>query len=203
MPGPRTRKPWFRRAWHLAMRTLRGVVRLEDTPYRIAMGCACGVFSAILPILGQMLVGMALARLFRASVIASMPWTWITNPATTPFIWYACYRIGSALLLRDHLTIDAIRLVVGKVSEQGLWTTIRQGGSLFAHIAVPLVLGSVLVGLAAGSLTYLVVRPAVVRLQARRAAKAARWAATHRPPAAGDPPPGTPMQAGGAVERQE
>ena len=204
MAGPRTRKPWFRRAWHVTVRTLRGVLRLEDTPYRVAMGCACGMFAAILPIIGQMLVGMALAKVFRASVLASMPWTWITNPATTPFIWYGCYRVGTALLWRESLTIGAIRAVVGKVSEQGLWTTIHNGGALFGQIAVPLVLGSVVVGLAAGALTYLVVRPLVVRVQARRAAKSALWAATHPSPASRPGPlPGTPPQAGGAVERQE
>ena len=175
-----SRKPWYRRWWHVCVKTLRGVTRLEDTPYRVAMGCACGLFSSVLPIFGQMLVGMVLARLCRANVVASIPWTWLTNPATTLPIWYGCYRVGAALLRDQPVTLAALRNLVSQIDEHGLRATLHAGGALIGQLIVPLVLGAVVVGLCVGALGYLLIKPLVIRVQARRAAKAARWGAAGR-----------------------
>ena len=176
--APVSRKPWWRRWWHVCTRTVRGVARLEDTPYRIAMGCACGLFTSPLPIFGQMLLGMGLARLFRANVVASMPWTWISNPLTTFPIWYGCYLIGSAVLLREPVRFSVIKELFARLDEVGLVVTLREGGSLLLGILAPLWIGTVLVGLILGAAGYIAIRALVLLVQARRAERAARW---HRP----------------------
>lgn len=159
------------------VKTVRGVIRLEDTPYRVAMGCACGLFSSVLPIFGQMLVGMLLARLCRANVVASMPWTWLSNPATTLPIWYGCYVVGAAVLRKQPVTIATLQALASRVEHDGLMATLSAGGAMMSQLVVPLILGSVLVGSVLGALGYLVVKPFVIRIQARRAAKAAQWGA--------------------------
>ncbi len=168
MPGPKTRKNLWRRLWHVCTRTVRGVTRLEDTPYRIAMGCACGLFTTPLPILGQMLLGMGLARLFRANVVASMPWTWITNPLTTGPIWYGCYLLGAGLLFQQPVRFADIRALIARIDESGLVQTLREGGGLLLQVLPALWLGTVLVGLTAASLGYLAIRRLVMATQARR-----------------------------------
>lgn len=177
-PVSAPKKAFWWRWWRIARRTIRGVTRLEDTPYRIAMGCACGLFASPLPILGQMLLGMGLARLFRANVVAAMPWTWITNPFTTFPIWYGCYVIGSAALLRDPLGFAEIRALFTRVDEIGLVGSLREGGSLLLGILAPLWIGTVLVGLLLGAVGYIAMRWLAIRVRAHRAEKAARW---HRP----------------------
>ena len=171
----RSRKPWHRRWWHIAVKTVRGVTRLEDTPYRIAMGAACGLFASCLPMLGQMLVGMLLARLMRANVLASVPWTWITNPFTTLPIWYGCYRIGSAVIGREPVTVEVLRGFIRRIDEQGLWEFLHHGGVLLGQIFLPLLLGTVLVGIILATAGYALIKTAVISLQRRRAERSQGW----------------------------
>ncbi len=191
----RLRRTWYRRLWHVCIKTLRGVTRLEDTPYRIAMGCACGLFSCVLPIFGQMVVSMVLARLFRANVVASIPWTWLSNPATSLPLWYGCYRVGAALLREDALKMAVLHNLVTHLERDGLTATLAAGGALLGQAVVPLLLGTVIIGLVFGALGYLAIKPLVVRLQARRTAKAASWGATVAVPATGDPLDRSPADA--------
>ncbi len=171
----RSRKPWHRRWWHVAIKTVRGVTRLEDTPYRIAMGAACGLFTSCLPMLGQMLLGMLLARLLRANVLASVPWTWLTNPFTSLPIWYGCYCVGSAVIGRDPVTMEVISGFIGRIDEQGLLATIEHGGLLLGQIFIPLLLGTVLVGIILATAGYALIKPAVINLQRRRAERSRSW----------------------------
>ena len=80
--------------WFTIIRALRGAVLLEDTPHRIALGCGCGIFASPLPLFGQAFVGALAAKLLGGNVIASLPWTFLSNPFTTLPIWYGCYRLG-------------------------------------------------------------------------------------------------------------
>ena len=175
--APTTRKSWFRRWSHICAKTLRGVTRLEDTPYRIAMGAACGLHTAVWPILGQTLVGMLAARLLRANVFAAIPWSWITNPVTTLPIWYGCYRVGAAVTLREPVTIERIQALITSVDTKGFIGTAQEGGSLLLTIIGPLWLGSLLVGSALAAVGYIAIHALVRSVQTRRSAVNQRWAA--------------------------
>lgn len=176
--APPTRKPWWRRLWHASLRAVRAVALLEDTPHRIALGSACGIFASVLPTLGQTFVGMLLARALRGSVLASLPWSWISNPLTTLPIWFACYRLGCILLPGspalgwDEVT-DRFRLF----GEAGWREVLDHGAELLGEVFWPLLLGSVVLGAAAGAVGYRLMRQLVLRVQARRARRAAAWAA--------------------------
>jgi uncharacterized protein (DUF2062 family) len=104
--SPRTNKWWGRRLQYVILKSLRDLIRLDETPYRIAMGCACGIFSSALPIFGQTFIGMILARLLNVSVISSLPWTWISNPVTTLPMWYGGYRLGVWLLSEEGIILS-------------------------------------------------------------------------------------------------
>jgi uncharacterized protein len=177
--GPRSQRPRHHRWWHLVRRTLRGVTRLQDTPYRIAMGAACGLFTACLPMLGQMVLAMILARILRANVLAAAPWTWITNPITSLPIWYGCYLIGAGVLGREPLTREQITGFISDIQAHGLITTLGQGGALLGSIAMPAILGSLLVGVVLGASGYAILKPLIAHLQARRAAQTRLWAQVH------------------------
>jgi uncharacterized protein (DUF2062 family) len=104
--SPKTKKWWGRRLQYVILKSLRDLIHLDETPYRIAMGCACGIFSSALPIFGQTFIGMILARLLNASVISSLPWTWISNPVTTLPMWYGGYRLGVWLLSKEEIILS-------------------------------------------------------------------------------------------------
>jgi uncharacterized protein (DUF2062 family) len=133
--------------------------------------------------LGQMLLGMGLSWLLRGNVIAAIPWTWITNPFTTPFIWFGCYRLGAQLCPGHHaLGWDEMRGIAERFSDMGFREAVGNGWQLVGSIYLPLLLGSVLVGLATGVVGYVLIRWGVTRLQARRAQRTAHWRTRLAPP---------------------
>jgi uncharacterized protein len=176
MPSaPASRKSFIRRLGHLVVRALRSVVLLEDTPYRIAMGSACGIFCAVLPVVGQTFVAMLCAWLMRANVIASIPWSWITNPVTTLPVWYGCYRLGILLTGGDALTYDALAAIMKSILESGLLHFFAEAGRLFLSVFLPTLVGSVTVGAICAVPGFFAVRAGVRVMHARRAARAAAW----------------------------
>lgn len=172
------------------IKAVRGAFLLQDTPHRIALGTACGVFCSPLPMFGQMVLGMILARIFGGNVIASMPWTWISNPFTTPFIWYGGYRLGLLITPGEWPLLSFTKLdeLVHQFAQLSLLDGIREGYNLLVGIFVPLLVGTVLIGLVWGVLSYLIAVRAVVVMQSRRAKRFAVW---RRPPV-GSPPPDSP-----------
>ena len=59
------------------------VLRLDDTPHRIALGVAIGFFVTWTPTIGiQMILVVALATLLKANKLVGVPFVWISNPFT-------------------------------------------------------------------------------------------------------------------------
>ena len=167
---------WFRRNWRAFALAVRRVVMLEDQPERIARGCAAGMFCAYLPMLGQTFAGMLLALCIRGSPLAAVPWSWITNPLTTLPVWYGCYRLGAALV-PGHLTLTwhGLQTKVEQLEAMGLVQGLLHGFEVLGAVFLPMLLGSVLIGLCTAIPTWWLIRRAVVALQARRAGRAAHW----------------------------
>jgi uncharacterized protein len=151
---------WPRRSWG---RTSRYVVyrlrRLSATPHAIALGFGAGAFVAVTPFIGAHLAMAALlAWAIGGSIVAALLGTFLGNPLTYPFLWYASYKVGR-FLLGGAATKKNIDL------SQGLFH------SSFEHlwpILKPMSLGCVPVGIALASACYCLVRPMVEAYQHRR-----------------------------------
>jgi uncharacterized protein (DUF2062 family) len=155
---------------------VRRVVMLEDHPERIARGCAAGMATAYLPMLGQTLVGMLLAWCIRGSPLAAMPWSWVSNPLTTVPLWYACYLLGAAILPgHDTLTWHGLQTMAGQIQALSLVDGALRSAEVLGSVYLPMLIGSLLIGLATAIPTWWLVRRAVVAVQARRAARCAHW----------------------------
>jgi uncharacterized protein (DUF2062 family) len=126
---------------------------------------------------GQMVLGMILARAFGGNVVASIPWTWISNPFTTPFIWYGGYRLGMVITPGDWPLISFQRLnkIVEKFGNLSIADGFASGYAVVVEIFVPLLIGTVVVGLIWGAISYFIALRWVIILQARRAARNAHW----------------------------
>ncbi len=75
------------------------VLRVDDSPERIARGLAVGMFVAYLPLMGiQMAVAWVAAAVLRANKVMAVLAAWVSNPATALFIYYPSYRLGRWLL---------------------------------------------------------------------------------------------------------
>lgn len=75
----------------------------RSVPRGVALGIAAGI---IIP-LGQIFVAALLALPFRANVPVAAVTTFITNPATIPFVWWFANWLGSSLLKVDQNTFIA------------------------------------------------------------------------------------------------
>lgn len=188
--APKSRKPILRRWTHAAVRFIRAVVMVDDTPHRIALGSGIGLFFAAQPFVGsQMLASVLVCKIGRASVLASLPWTWLTNPFTVAPIYYLCYRVGALFLPSGQLvTYERVR-ELGELAEGQSWIdNLKKGWTVLVDIAIPLQIGAGLIGLTAGITGFFLIRKAVNALQARRLSRRNRWFATIAPPAPSDPP---------------
>ena len=85
---------WIRAAKYTKLR----VIRLSDTTQKIALGLAFGAAISFTPIVGTHFVQAGvLAYIFRANFLASLIGTFVGNPWTFPFMWWAAITFGSFL----------------------------------------------------------------------------------------------------------
>ena len=108
----------------------------NGSPFFNAKGLAIGVFSGCFPFFGlQTLIGLFLAKLFKANLFLAAVGTWISNPLTYVPLYYFNYKVG-AIFLKSPLNISSKKIMV--IGD--LW---RQG-SIFS---IRLIIGSSIVGL--------------------------------------------------------
>ncbi len=131
---------WPRRSWGRSSRyVVYRLRRLSATPHAIALGFAVGAFAAVTPYIGtHMAMAALIAWAIGGSMVAALLGTFVGNPLTYPFIWFASYKIGNIML--------------GAPCALKRTSTCRTGSfqSSFDHlwpILKPMTLGSIPVGL--------------------------------------------------------
>jgi uncharacterized protein (DUF2062 family) len=162
--GPRAREP---QAWRFDRR-------------RVARGVAIGAFTAILLPVGQLLPAGVAALMLRASPLAAVCTTFISNPLTIGPIYYAAYKLGALLL-----GLAGMRASAPQAAERaGEW--LGNGWSMFVVHGLPMLLGTILLALAAGAIGYFVThgiwrRRAHARRARTRALRQVRGPLVRRP----------------------
>jgi len=78
---------------------LRRLFSLDDTPQKIALSFAVGVFISISPFFGfHTMMAIVLSILFGLNKVATITGSWLNNPWTTPIVYYVDYKIGAFIL---------------------------------------------------------------------------------------------------------
>ena len=81
------------------------VGRIDDSPYRLAAGLACGVAVSFSPFIGfHVLLAVVIAFVIRANMFAAAIGTIAGNPWTFPFIWALTYKVGALFSGAEHTT---------------------------------------------------------------------------------------------------
>ncbi len=168
-------KVWYRlRRRRLRRFVYHNLLHADDPPHRLALGMAIGIFVAFTPTVGiQMVLAAAISWVMRANKFVSMAVVWLSNPATIlPIYWY-CYRLGCAVLAQDPIG----REWWGALAHppDGWWSAVVFYWSRFLHIAGPLWLGCVVVGLACAYPVYFIVDRSI------RWYRIKRWGSLVRP----------------------
>lgn len=137
--------------------------RLPDSPTRIALGVACGVYTSFTPFFGfHFVVSAVLAWLIRGNIVASAIGTFFGNPLTFPFIVAICLEIGGRLM-----GIPINTDFTGLGFHQTAVLLLQNVRSL----VIPYFVGGLAPGLISAVITYLIVRPLVATYQRRRRAR--------------------------------
>ena len=169
---------WPRGGWRRSVRYVwLRLCRTQASPHAIALGVAIGIFVAFIPVLGiQMTLAALLAYAVRGSLLAAVAGTFIGTPVTYPFMWIGSYRLGAWLLGQDSapLTSGVERLgsllasATGSLPGSAGDQMPEQVARLLAPIVKPLLVGSLVLGLAAAGVAYYGMVCVVGRWQAGR-----------------------------------
>jgi len=145
----------FRAGWTKARGWFIHLLHLDDSAHRIALGAAIGVFIAFTPTIGfQMLLVLLAASAVRANKVAGLPMPWITNPVTIVPMYSLNYYVGWLLVggpdlaAFEHQLVELMSLNLPWIDwVHGWWR-------LMIEVAGPLWVGSVVVGIVCGLVTY-------------------------------------------------
>jgi uncharacterized protein (DUF2062 family) len=155
---------------------VRGLLHLDDPPWRIALALALGVFISCTPLYGmQTVLALLLATLFRLNKAATVLGTWLNLPWFAPFVYGGGLKIGARILAEvRNREAESLAILFG----QPLRVSLRDLVGVLPDVSLALVIGTTLVGLVAASVTYLVALGVIRRRRARAGnAAAARRAA--------------------------
>jgi len=151
----------FRYGWHR-------VWRLSGTPHAVAVGVAAGAFASFTPLLGfHFMIAFAIAWVFRGNLIASAFGTFVGNPLTFPFIWIGTYDVGYWILQGREAPSDP-NMNINMFSGQAFETVLP--------VLVPMLVGSVPLGLVCAGVVYYLTRGPVETYQAKKRARLAEKA---------------------------
>ena len=140
------------------------VLRLDDTPHRIALGVAIGIFITWTPTIGfQMVLVLAMATALRANKLVGVPFVWISNPLTLVPVYGPSYFIGGKLLGGRYEWAAFTDAVDMAINGPGNWIEkIEYWFEALWPIFPPLWLGSMIVAALLGAITYAVMYYGVI-----------------------------------------
>jgi uncharacterized protein (DUF2062 family) len=158
------------------------ILHADDTPHRIALGLAIGMFVALTPTIGlQMVIALAVAAALRANKAACIPVVWITNPFTAVPIYSFCWLLGAkALSTNGEANLQAVIERIGTVAALPTWSRLLDWGfwsgviTLLVDLGTELWLGCCLAGVVSGGLVYGLSRWGIATYRRRRAERKMR-----------------------------
>ena len=78
---------------------LKDLLALDDTPEKIAISFAVGVYVSVSPFFGiHTIIILSIAFLFKLNKVAALIGSWVNLPWSVPVVFYIEYRIGKFLL---------------------------------------------------------------------------------------------------------
>lgn len=117
------------------------------TPHEVSLGVAVGIFVAFIPLFGShTLTAIALASLLRVNTLIVLLGTQISNPVTFPFQLFISAEVGSLILNGRFLEIK----LTGDMS-------------YLQQFILPILIGSLVLGVCASVLSFLLVKNVLER----------------------------------------
>ncbi len=132
---------------------LREVLSVKETPRKVAMAFAVGVFIGMSPLLGlHTVLGIVLAWQLRLNKLVTLIGVYVTNPWTIVPIYTFGTWLGAKVLGVSHImpAVDWRHITCGMLFNE------------FKHLLVPFIVGSTLVGAISAIAGYILIYRAVI-----------------------------------------
>ena len=176
MTDPSETNPRDRSLIKRLVRKLIDIVKQKDTPHRIALGAALGIFIGILPIMGiQMTVVAIIAIPLRANLKAAVAGVWISNPITFLPMYWGYYKFGLLFFPQRAMSLHEFRQIIhvaGDWDWSAIGASISRIMAMGADILIPMWAGATILAVAFGIPTYFVTKQFVIAYRARKRRKA-------------------------------
>ena len=172
------RKGWRRVVDYIIHR----VKRLPDTPHKIAIGLAIGIFCSFTPFFGlHIFLAALLAYLCKGNIVAALLGTFFGNPITWPFIAVFSVKLGQLVLgmpiSNFEKSLEQI-LEAGNAFVLGLMSLFGYGKSdwalvfnFFNELFIPYFIGGFVLGLATAIFSYFIFRPIIYAYKVAKSKK--------------------------------
>ncbi|MEM8789089.1 MAG: DUF2062 domain-containing protein [Pseudomonadota bacterium] len=155
--------------------------RLPDSPHKIALGFACGVFVSFSPFFGLHFVYAALCALVvRGNVLAACIGTFVGNPLTFPFMATSALTVGGYLFnMKGEPKSFAALTDAFFGAFSGLWQSMlslvgygepawEKLATFWSELFMPYWVGGLLPGFITAAAVYFLARPLIAAYQTRR-----------------------------------
>ena len=127
---------------------LQVLLSIKDTPHRISLAVALGVFIGMSPLIGiHTVLGILVAWIFKLNKLATIVGVYVTNPWTIVPIYTFSTWVGAKCL------------GMGRILPEIDWNRVTFSQLLndFGHLLLPFLVGSFLIGAVSSVLSYLIV----------------------------------------------
>ena len=162
------RKGWKRAVDYIIHR----VKRLPDTPHKIAIGLAIGVFCSFTPFFGlHIFLAALLAYLCKGNIVAALLGTFFGNPITWPFIAAFSVKLGQIILGQPtHNFETSLEQIFEAINAftRGLISLFGYGKSdwilvydFIKELFFPYFIGGFVLGLFTALISYFIFRPII------------------------------------------
>ena len=159
-------------SWGRFRARVRAILHLDEEPSRLAASMAVGVFIGITPFFFfHTLLAVLVALVFRLNVAATITGAWVNLPWFAPFVYGFCLKLGEVLLSGNASLAwspgDLVRAAAAyrNVSPAALW---RMLWDMLFVASKPLFVGTTLVGVVLGVVTYFVTLEAILNVRRLR-----------------------------------
>jgi len=132
--------------------SVKNILSVKDSPHRLAIAFALGVFIGVSPLLGiHTILGIAFAWLFNLNRIVTITGVYITNPWTiVPIYTFSTYIGAKCLGIKQMLPeIDWAQITFGNFGHE------------LKPLLLPFVFGTLLIGFISAVISYFIVYYAV------------------------------------------
>lgn len=162
---------WPQMGWRRFFAYLKHrIIRLSDSPHRIALGLSFGVAASFNPYVGTHIIqACALSYLFRANIVAGVLGTIIGNPSTFPLFWWLAIVVGSTIL--GWFGVEMTQTISQSMDFTALFQAALDDP---LHILLPWSVGAYVIGLIILPISYLIFYPLIRGAKLARAKLIAR-----------------------------